>query len=219
MNVWPSRSIRVRRPSTCRPSVTHREHNADQPPRRRLPAAVEPCDSCVYPPSTATSRRPMGPASEDRSSPRDSIRRCMSPTRQRPAQGWRTFASLVLEAAYEATVERRFERKAWGIQFRPPHAPRSGVFGNDKEWILSATRRGLELVSAFDLNVRLVSSHTPPPNLPASQMNSDEFARCALEPMGSNSSPPPERLKLPTLGFEDRACRPALLSVRLRCTP
>jgi hypothetical protein len=31
-----------------------------------------------------------------------------------------------------------------------------GAFGNDDEWILGAMRRGLEQISAFDLEARIV---------------------------------------------------------------
>lgn len=38
-----------------------------------------------------------------------------------------------------------------------------GAFGNKDEWILSAMRRGLEKVSAFDLEARIVSYNAPSP--------------------------------------------------------
>ena len=38
-----------------------------------------------------------------------------------------------------------------------------GAFGNEDEWILSAMRRGLELVSPSDVDVRIVSYGAPSP--------------------------------------------------------
>ena len=36
-----------------------------------------------------------------------------------------------------------------------------GAFGNDDNWIHAATRRALQMMLGFDLNVRLVSYGTP----------------------------------------------------------
>lgn len=38
-----------------------------------------------------------------------------------------------------------------------------GAFGNEQEWILSASRRSLELVSLFDIDARIVSYGAPSP--------------------------------------------------------
>ena len=38
-----------------------------------------------------------------------------------------------------------------------------GAFGNEEEWILSALRRGLELVAQLDIDVRIVSYGAPSP--------------------------------------------------------
>jgi hypothetical protein len=37
----------------------------------------------------------------------------------------------------------------------------AGAFGNNEEWIYAGIRRALNLVSEFDLDVRLVSYGTP----------------------------------------------------------
>jgi len=74
------------------------------------------------------------------------------------ARHWRAFASLVLEAAYEATMwsavlnARRGASKVVLLTLLG-----GGAFGNEDEWILSAMRRGLELLSSFDIDVRIVS--------------------------------------------------------------
>ena len=76
---------------------------------------------------------------------------------QVPARSWRAFASLVLEAAYEATMWNSILNAKRGVSnivlltFLG-----GGAFGNDDEWILGAMRRGLEQISAFDLEARIV---------------------------------------------------------------
>jgi hypothetical protein len=81
---------------------------------------------------------------------------------QVPARYWSAFASLVLEAAYEATM--------WSAVLNAMRGTSNivlltflggGAFGNDDEWILSAMRRGFEQVYAFDLDVRIVCYGTP----------------------------------------------------------
>ena len=42
-----------------------------------------------------------------------------------------------------------------------PHTPWWGAFGNDESWIDAAMRRALEMMSGFDLDVRLVSYGAP----------------------------------------------------------
>jgi hypothetical protein len=63
----------------------------------------------------------------------------------------------VLEAAYEATM--------WSAVLNAKRGASNvvlltflggGAFGNDDEWILGAMRRGLEQISAFDLEARIV---------------------------------------------------------------
>jgi hypothetical protein len=77
---------------------------------------------------------------------------------------WRAFASLVLEAAYEATMwsavlnARRGASNIVLLTFLG-----GGAFGNEDEWILNAMRRGLELLSSSDIDVRIVSYGEPSP--------------------------------------------------------
>jgi hypothetical protein len=78
-----------------------------------------------------------------------------------PAQ-WRPFASLILEAAYEATMwaavlngQRRKSNKVF-LTFLG-----GGAFGNDDRWIDAAMRRALKMMSEIDLDVRLVSYGRP----------------------------------------------------------
>src|SRR5262249_7149367 len=79
-----------------------------------------------------------------------------------PHSHWETFASLVLEAAYEATM--------WGAALNARRGASNivlltllggGAFGNREEWILVAIQRALEMCAGFDLDVRLVSYRTP----------------------------------------------------------
>lgn len=79
---------------------------------------------------------------------------------------WPTFATLVLEGAYEATL--------WAAVLNAARGASSlvfltrlggGAFGNDDDWIHAAIRRALGLVDAFALDVRLVSYGAVPPEL------------------------------------------------------
>ena len=81
-----------------------------------------------------------------------------------PAPYWPRFASLVLEAAYEATM--------WSAVLNAKRGASStvlltllggGAFGNDQEWILGAMRHAFEMVSGFPIDVRIVSYGTPSP--------------------------------------------------------
>jgi len=75
---------------------------------------------------------------------------------------WRGFASLVLEAAYEATL--------WAAVANARRAGSNtvlltslggGAFGNKDKWIANAMSRALRGVKNFDLDVRLVSFGAP----------------------------------------------------------
>lgn len=79
---------------------------------------------------------------------------------------WRPFATLVLEAAYEATM--------WAAVLNAGRDASNmvlltqlggGAFGNDESWILSAMHRALEAVSGCDLDVTIVSYAAPSPAL------------------------------------------------------
>ena len=79
---------------------------------------------------------------------------------------WQPFATLVLEAAYEATLwaavlnARRGGSTVVFLTLLGGHA-----FGNPHAWILAAMRRALDLVRPFELDVRLVSLKAPSPDL------------------------------------------------------
>lgn len=75
-----------------------------------------------------------------------------------PVKDWTLFASLVLEASYEATL------LAAVLNYHRTGNPRvyltligGGTFGNDRCWIVSALRRALYLVRHHPLDVHLVS--------------------------------------------------------------
>jgi hypothetical protein len=83
-----------------------------------------------------------------------------------PAPLWKPFASLVLEAAYEATLWSAVlnaDRGASNIVLLT--ALGGGAFGNDTRWIDDAIRRALGLMASFDLDVRIVSYGEPPETL------------------------------------------------------
>ncbi len=79
-----------------------------------------------------------------------------------PAAHWQAFASLVLEAAYEATL--------WAAVLNAQRGSSNvvlltrlggGAFGNDDEWIHGAMRRAFRVASGCGLDVRLVSYGAP----------------------------------------------------------
>ena len=83
-----------------------------------------------------------------------------------PRGAWRDFATLVLEAAYEATL------LAAALAARGGGSPRvlltslgGGAFGNEEEWILAAMRRALGLARGLGLDVAIVSYAAPGPAL------------------------------------------------------
>jgi len=83
---------------------------------------------------------------------------------ERPNHGadWAPFATLILEAAYEATL--------WAAVLNARHTGSrtvfltrlgGGAFGNDDKWIHGALRRALQLTKMAGLDIRLVSFGTP----------------------------------------------------------
>jgi hypothetical protein len=83
-----------------------------------------------------------------------------------PASSWRDFATLVLEAAYEATL------LAAALSASRGGSPRvlltslgGGAFGNDQRWIHGAMRRALDLARGLGLDVAIVSYAAPDPAL------------------------------------------------------
>jgi hypothetical protein len=85
-----------------------------------------------------------------------------------PASLWESFARLVLEAAYEATLcaailnrQRAGERRLYLTLLG------GGAFGNQPEWILDALRRALRLYAGWDLDVAIVSYRSSNPGVQA----------------------------------------------------
>lgn len=75
---------------------------------------------------------------------------------------WQPFASLVLEAAYEAMLwaaAQNAQRGASNVVLLTRLG--GGAFGNDESWIHAAMWRSLRLVSEIALDVRLVSYGAP----------------------------------------------------------
>jgi hypothetical protein len=75
-----------------------------------------------------------------------------------PLSHWEAFASLVLQAAYEATMwvaVLNAQRGASNVVLLTQLG--GGAFGNHDNWVHAATRRALEMMSRFALDVRLVS--------------------------------------------------------------
>ena len=85
-----------------------------------------------------------------------------------PAAKWASFATLVLEGAYEATL--------WAAALESWRGARpivfltmlgGGAFGNEPAWIHAAIRRAVRQVRGVNLDVRLVSRGTPSPAIRA----------------------------------------------------
>lgn len=79
-----------------------------------------------------------------------------------PNRYWERLASLVLEAAYEATIWAAVgnaQRRGSNVVLLTLLG--GGAFGNDHEWIYSAMRRALQLAGGFELDVRIVSYGSP----------------------------------------------------------
>lgn len=79
-----------------------------------------------------------------------------------PSIHWESFASLILNAAYEATM--------WSGVLNAQRGKSNvilltrlggGAFGNSDGWIHTAMRRALKMVEGFDLDVKLVSYGPP----------------------------------------------------------
>ena len=75
---------------------------------------------------------------------------------------WEAFASLVLQAAYEATILAAMlnaKRGASNVVLLTQLG--GGAYGNHDDWINAAMQRALKIASGFALDVRLVSFGTP----------------------------------------------------------
>lgn len=75
---------------------------------------------------------------------------------------WAPFASLVLEAAYEATLLAAAENaQTGGSHIVLLTHLGGGVFGNDEDWIHGAMRRALDMARGWALDVRIVCYGSP----------------------------------------------------------
>lgn len=79
-----------------------------------------------------------------------------------PAKYWAAFATLVLEATYEATMWAAvLNALRTGCNIVLLTRVGGGVFGNNPAWIDAAMRRAFRLAVDFDLDVRLVNYGEP----------------------------------------------------------
>lgn len=74
-----------------------------------------------------------------------------------PPARWATFAQLVLDAAYEATMWSAVLNASRGSRIVYLTHLGGGAFGNEQAWILAAMRRALHQVRGVRLDVRIVS--------------------------------------------------------------
>ena len=90
----------------------------------------------------------------------------VSYNRFRSPEGWARFASLVLEAAYEATLlVALLNKRDHGSPVAYLTLLGGGAFGNDWSWISEAMRRAVLGVQGTGLDVRIVSYSTPSQDL------------------------------------------------------
>ena len=83
-----------------------------------------------------------------------------------PRSHWQTFASLVLESAYEATLLAAVENaRRSGSNVVLLTRLGGGAFGNDDDWINGAMRRAIQSAVELDLDVKLVSYGLPSPEI------------------------------------------------------
>ena len=83
-------------------------------------------------------------------------------SRSVPRPHWEAFGSLVLEAAYEATMAAAVLNARRGVSNVVLLTELgAGAFGNDPVWVHAAMRRALHIMSGFDLDVKLVSYGSP----------------------------------------------------------
>ena len=79
-----------------------------------------------------------------------------------PTSHWEALGSMVLQAAYEATMLAAVlnaNRNASNIVLLTELG--GGAFGNHPDWINAAIRRALALASEFAVDVRLVARDRP----------------------------------------------------------
>ncbi len=79
-----------------------------------------------------------------------------------PPAHWKAFASLILEAAYEATMLAGvLNKQRGGSNVVLLTLLGGGAFGNADDWIYGAIRRALNMMSGYALDVRLVTYREP----------------------------------------------------------
>jgi hypothetical protein len=85
-----------------------------------------------------------------------------------PQPAWASFARLVLEAAYEATLLAAVEQaRAGGSNTVLLTRLGGGVFGNTEAWIDGAIERALSIIEDAGLDIRLVSFGSVNPSMRA----------------------------------------------------
>jgi hypothetical protein len=83
-----------------------------------------------------------------------------------PSERWKSFAVLVLEGAYEATMWAAVvNAHSFGSNVLFLTQLGGGAFGNEPQWIHDAMRRALKKVAGVGLDVRIVSYKRPDPAL------------------------------------------------------
>ena len=79
---------------------------------------------------------------------------------------WKSFARLILEASYEATFHAALlNQQKTGSPELFLTLLGGGAFGNHMDWIVDAIERALNLMKDFGLKVKIVSYHSPTPEI------------------------------------------------------
>jgi len=79
---------------------------------------------------------------------------------------WRAFSTLILDAAYEATLWAALDNsRRGGSSTVLLTSLGGGAFGNPSEWIYASMRRALALFAGVALDVRIVSHGAPTPEI------------------------------------------------------
>ena len=77
---------------------------------------------------------------------------------------WKPFASLILEAAYEATLLAAVKNKNYTNKVFLTLLG-GGVFGNNESWIINAIKSSLKNTENYGLDIKIVSYDQPSENL------------------------------------------------------
>jgi hypothetical protein len=137
-----------------------------------------------------------------------------------PSHHWQPFATLVLEAAYEATMWAAVQNaNSGGSNIVLLTLLGGGAFGNDDGWILDAMRRALTIASGFDLDARIVSYGAPSPALTKLVQSLGHFASATGDQGPSRAQRSSTRVEVDKTKRPSRLFSPVVRGVLLEQPP